>query len=77
VLLFFGRRASRLGFVFGSGEAPAERQRNFVIERTGVGLLVGDTQYGQEIDDDVGLDLQLAGQLVNSDLTHTWLIPAH
>jgi len=35
---------------------------------TGVGLLFGYTKAGQEVDDGLGLDLELAGQFVNTDL---------
>ncbi len=31
-------------------------------------LLFGDTKPGQKIDDRLGLDLEFAGQFVNSDL---------
>jgi hypothetical protein len=54
-------------------QPAAERQRDVVIERAGVGLLVGNTQLGQEVKKHIGLDFQLAGQLINADLTHTWL----
>lgn len=38
------------------------------INRTRVGLFLGDADLGQELDQDFGLDLEFAGQLVDADL---------
>jgi hypothetical protein len=38
------------------------------IERTRVGLFLGDADFRQKVDQDLGLDLEFAGQLVNADL---------
>jgi hypothetical protein len=38
------------------------------IERTRVGLFLSDSNFGQKVDQDLGLDLEFAGQLVNADL---------
>jgi hypothetical protein len=54
-----------------AGQPAAKFEHNMVIERTRVRFLVRDAEFGQQIQDDVGLDLQLAGQLVDADFTHT------
>jgi hypothetical protein len=38
------------------------------IERARVSLLLGDTNFREIIDQDLGLDFELPGQLVNADL---------
>jgi len=38
------------------------------IERARVRLLLGDADLGKVVDQDLGLDLQFSGQLVNSNL---------
>jgi hypothetical protein len=38
------------------------------VERARVRLLVRDTDLGQVIDHDLGLDLEFSGQLVDADL---------
>jgi len=55
---------------FAAHQAAADRQRDVVIERAGVRFLIGDTQFGQDVKNHIGLDFQLAGQLVDADLTH-------
>lgn len=60
--------------------AKANLQRHVIVERAGMGLLIGDAQFGQNVENDAGLDLKLAGQLVDADFTHTvtpWRIPPH
>ena len=45
-------------------------------DRAGVGFLFGNTKAGQKVDDGFGLDLQLAGELVDANLgrvSHTSL----
>jgi len=51
--------------------ADANLQRDVIVERAGMRLLIGDAQFGQNVENDVGLDLKLAGQLVDADFTHT------
>jgi hypothetical protein len=54
-----------------SGQAKEMFAREFgVIEvkRARMRLLFSDADFGQEVDQDFGLDLKLPGQLVNSDL---------
>lgn len=60
--------------------AKADLERHVIVERAGMGLLVGDAQFRQNVENDAGLDLKLAGQLVDADFTHTvtpWRIPTH
>jgi len=59
----FTKRAGR--------HAPPDLQRYVVVERTGMGLLIGDAQFWQQIQNDVRLDFELSSQLVNANLTHT------
>jgi hypothetical protein len=54
-----------------ASQAAAHFERDIVIERTRVSLLLSDTELRQEVQDHVRLDLQLARQLVNADFTHT------
>ncbi len=54
-----------------SRQALAELKRDVVVERAGVSLLVRDTQLRQEIDNNARFDLELAGQLIDANFTHT------
>jgi hypothetical protein len=47
-----------------------------VVDRTGVRLLVGHSQFGQQLEYALGLHLQLSSQLVNSNLHRTALSSA-
>ena len=49
-------------------EYLAQPGRDVVVDRTGVGLLLGDAQLREPVQDLVGLDLKLTGQLVNPNL---------
>jgi hypothetical protein len=49
----------------------ANQERLVVLERTRMGLLVGDAEIGQEVDDHAWLYFQLAGQLINANFAHT------
>ena len=49
-------RFARAGAAF-AGQTPAHFERDIVVERAGVRLLVGNTQFRQQLEDDVGLDL--------------------
>ena len=63
-----------------TGQALAKLKRHVVVERTGVCLLVRDTQLGQEIDNYAGFDLKLASQLIDANFTHTvapWRLIQH
>jgi hypothetical protein len=52
----------------------AEMGANFlgfvVFERTGMRLLLGDTDFGQHIENRFAFDFQLPGQIIDSNLTH-------
>jgi hypothetical protein len=41
------------------------------LNRAGVSLLLGDTYFRKNLQDYMGLDLKLAGQLVNANPAHT------
>ncbi len=43
-----------------------------LINGAGVGLLFGDAELGQHVDDGVRGDLKLPGQLIDSDFTHKY-----
>jgi hypothetical protein len=57
---------------------PAEVDPNFfrfvVFERTGMGFLLGNPDFGQHIENRFALDFQLPSQIVNSNLTHPPLL---
>jgi hypothetical protein len=52
-------------------QTPAKFEDHAIIERTRMRFLVRNAELGQQIQDDVGLDLQLTGQLVDADFAHT------
>ena len=56
---------------FATSQPVAKLKRYVVIERAGVGLLIGDTQLRQHIQDDAGLDFEFSSQLVDPNFTHT------
>jgi hypothetical protein len=60
-----------MGRAIPAGQTPAKFEHDMVIERTRMRFLVRNAELGQQVQDDVGLDLQLAGQLVDADFTHT------
>jgi hypothetical protein len=55
----------------GSCHSAAEIQHHVVVERTGVGLLIGDAQFRQQLQNDVRLDFEFPSQLVDANFTHT------
>jgi len=68
----------RLGIGFARGresaaaqDMAADRQRDFIIERAGVCLLVLDTEFRQKIENHRRLHFELARQLIDANLTHT------
>jgi hypothetical protein len=68
------RRRTRLG---GRAEVRPHFFRLVVLERTGVRLLLGDSNFGENIKDGLALDFQFPGQVVDSNLTHLpFLCPA-
>jgi hypothetical protein len=54
-----------------AGHLLADLQSYVVVERAGVRLLVGNTQLRQRLKNHVGLNFELAGQLIDSNFTHT------
>jgi hypothetical protein len=38
------------------------------VDGAGMGLLFGNADFGEEIDDGLGLDLEFTGQIVNANL---------
>lgn len=61
---FYG---GRLGF-YSTLQLVANLLRNLQRNGTGVGLLFGNAKTRQKVNDGFRLDLQFAGQFVNSDL---------
>lgn len=53
------------------GHAFADLQSDVVVERAGVRFLVGNAQLRQRLENHVGLDFELAGQLIDTNFTHT------
>jgi hypothetical protein len=51
-------------------ETAAKLQRNLVVERAGVGLLVRDSELWQQLKEDVRLYFELARQLIDANFTH-------
>jgi hypothetical protein len=51
-------------------ETAAKLQRNLVVERAGVRLLVRDPELRQQIEEDVRLYFELARQLIDANFTH-------
>ena len=74
--LGLGNGDGRLGLAQGRNAAtPALHSQpkllgNVIIDRTGVGFLLGDAELGQHVDDFVGGNLQLPCQLVDANFTH-------
>jgi|HubBroStandDraft_2_1064218.scaffolds.fasta_scaffold41404_2 hypothetical protein len=54
-----------------AGQTPAKFENHVVIERARMRFLVRNAELGQQVQNDIGLDLQLASQLVDADFTHT------
>jgi hypothetical protein len=52
---------------------PADSIGHVVVNRTGMCLLLGDAELRQQLQDPIGLDLELASQLVDPSLLHTVL----
>ena len=54
----------------GSAEAGTHLIRFMVFERTGMALLLGDSNFGKYIENGLALDFQLSCQIVDSNLAH-------
>ena len=52
------------------GYPPAKLQRDVVVKRAGVRLLIGDAQFRQHVQNDARLDFKLPRQLINANFTH-------
>jgi hypothetical protein len=48
----------------------ADYFRHGLINRAGMGLLLGDAELGQHVNDGVRGDLKLPGELIDSNFTH-------
>jgi hypothetical protein len=55
---------------FEPGEAPAERQCHFLVNRAGMRFLFFYAILRKHVEDDIGFHLKLTGQLVDTNLTH-------
>jgi hypothetical protein len=66
---FRGGRLSSAGCA-AAFDALAYLQCDVIVERTRVCFLIVDAEFGQQIEDHVGLHLEFARQLVNANLTH-------
>jgi hypothetical protein len=74
------RRRLSLGFYYFSflrrfrrlplAETAAKLQRNFVVQRAGVGLLVRDSELRQQLKKYIWLYFELASQLIDANFTH-------
>jgi hypothetical protein len=65
-LLFF-----RSGFRDLESIQPAQLNRHVLVDGAGVRLLLGDSQFGEPIENLVSLDFELASQLVDANLFHS------
>src|SRR4029077_15587850 len=54
----------------GSAEAGTHFIRFMVFERTGMALLLGDSDFRKHIENGLALDFQLSCQIVDSNLAH-------
>jgi hypothetical protein len=52
-------------------QALAQQFRNIFVDRTGVGLLFGDTEFRQEVQDRARFYLELPRQFINPNFLHT------
>lgn len=73
--LRLGKGDGGIGFAaHGSARATlhslADDFRHRLINRAGVGFLLGDTELGQHVDDGVRGDFQLPCELIDSNFTH-------
>ena len=64
-----GLRRTGLGGL-ATRQPGANLQNDIVVEGAGVGLLIMNTQFGQQIENHVRFYLEFARQLINANLTH-------
>jgi len=55
-----------------AGDALANLEGDGVVDRAGVRFLLGDAELGQHFEKSMGGNLELPGQLVNSDFAHSY-----
>ena len=60
------------GFAPVAGDALAHQFGNRFIDRTGVRFFLGDAKLGKHFDQCVRRNLELPGELVNSDFAHNY-----
>jgi hypothetical protein len=53
-----------------AGHLKTDLQGEVVVERAGVRFLVVDAEFRQQVQNDAGFHLQLASQLIDSNLAH-------
>jgi len=53
-------------------ESRANAEHHIIVERAGVGFLIGDAEVREQFQDPAGFYFQFPGQLINSDLTHRY-----
>jgi hypothetical protein len=66
----FHRDGDRLAFLSIS-QVLAHQYGDVFIDRARVRFFLRDTQFRKQVKDPVGLDLQLARELINANFTHT------
>jgi hypothetical protein len=52
-------------------EMSANQVRRVLVQRTGVGLLFGHAQLGEQLENALRLDLELSRQLIDADFAHS------
>jgi hypothetical protein len=52
-------------------EVSANQVRRVFVQRTGVGLLFGHAQLGEQFENALRLDLELSRQLIDADFAHS------
>jgi hypothetical protein len=75
---FLARRASGLRTlaITGGLEVRPDFLRFVVFKRAGMGLLLGDADFRQHIENGFAFDFQFSRQIVNSNFTHPPLCPS-
>jgi hypothetical protein len=78
---FHRRRVAFGSFCFGvtgegrrsaaTGHVPPDDQRDVVVKRAGMGLLVVDAEFGKDVEYNARLHFELACQLIDPDFAHT------
>jgi len=53
-------------------EAPPQFKSRIFVNRTGVGLLLGDSQFREHIQNHSGFDFEIPGQFVDADFLHIY-----